>query len=285
MATNKVEFNELMFVTPNFSEDAKQSQRKHFLNFITQWLPLYKNSGANVEKFFLKISDPQSCREIVERCLAFASSHPNVKELRLDFSDSKWVENNLEEEHDALFNLPPNIYPLIGSSLESLKLYSCDFSLPDLLLNFNALKDVSLGWIEVRIKTLRTLLSTCKTIENLSLKKCWNLENFNLGDEPILGLKRLVIDKCHIEENEYFRFDTPNLEYFKYYGEVPRIPPHIDLKPHVMEEADIDFACFETEFIEFGDEIYRLFVELYPVRVLRVCSYVLQVRTLFSTTN
>jgi len=41
--------------------------------------------------------------------------------------------------------------------LESLKLYSCDFDMQD-FLNFGALKDVSLGWTEVHIDTLKTKL-------------------------------------------------------------------------------------------------------------------------------
>jgi len=73
-----------------------------------------------------------------------------------------------------------HVYQL-GLFLKSLKLYSCDFDMPD-FLNFDALKDISLGWIEVHIDTLKTLLSTCKTIEILSLKRCWNLVDFDLED-------------------------------------------------------------------------------------------------------
>jgi hypothetical protein len=66
--------------------------------------------------------------------------------------------------------------------------------MPD-FLNFDALKGVSLVWIEVHINTLKNLLSTCKTIESLSLNRCWNLADFDLEDIVQLRLKRLVLNK------------------------------------------------------------------------------------------
>jgi len=117
-----------------------------------------------------------------------------VKDLAIDFSDPKWDTNNIYDDHDALFQLATLVYQL-GSSIESLKLYSCGFGMHK-FENFSALKDVSLGWIEVRINTLKTLLSTCKTIESLSLERCWNLVHFDLKDIVRLRLKRLVLNKC-----------------------------------------------------------------------------------------
>ncbi|XP_061368826.1 putative F-box protein At3g29830 [Gastrolobium bilobum] len=267
-STKNVEFNELFFVNLDESDSVKESQRRVFLNFVTRWIQDYKDHV--VDKFSLKVSLPENCRGTIERCVAFATQR-GVKELGLDFSDPKWEENNFDDR-DALFQLPKHVYR--HGSLESLKLYSCSFVMPD-LLNFRTLKDVSLGWIEVNISTLKTLLSTCKMIENLSLKKCWNLANFDLGEEK-LGLRRLVIDKCHFE-NDYFIFKAPNLKFLKYSGVVGIFD--IDLCPHVMEEADIDFAL-ESDLDEsgndLGNDLCKVLVDLYPVRVLTVCSFVLQ---------
>jgi len=63
-------------------------------------------------------------------------------------------------------------------------------------LNFSALKDVSLCWIDVHIGTPKTLLSLCKTIESLSLTRCWNLVDFDLEEIVGLGLKRFG-DMCN----------------------------------------------------------------------------------------
>jgi len=127
-----------------------------------------------------------------------------------------------------LFQLPTHVYQL-GSLLESLKLYSCGFYMPD-LVNFGALKDLSLGWIEVRMDTLKTLLSTCKSIESLSLKRCWNLVDFDLKDIVQLGLKRLVLNKC---DTQCIKLDAPNLKYFKYSGDVFTL--EICVSPNVIE--------------------------------------------------
>ncbi|KAJ1435838.1 Leucine-rich repeat domain superfamily [Sesbania bispinosa] len=180
-----IEFNELSFVKQNESDETKQEQRRVFLNFITNWISNFQ--GSVVNKFILNVSDPASCRHTMEQCVEFATQH-GAKDLRLDFSNPKWDENEWVE-HDALMKLPEHVYGH-GSSLEAIKLYSCGFSMPK-FLNFGALKDVSLGWIELNIKTLRTLLSSCEMIENLTLKKCWNLEDFYLGDNNV-GLKRVL---------------------------------------------------------------------------------------------
>jgi hypothetical protein len=112
-----------------------------------------------------------------------------------NFSDKKWDENN-SGDHGTLFQLPSIVYEL-WSMLESLKLYSCSFGIQN-FVKFTTLKDVSLGWIEVSTKTLGTLLSPCRTIESLGLEKCWNLVNFNWGDEPV-WLTRLMINKCDLK--------------------------------------------------------------------------------------
>ncbi|XP_057426435.1 putative F-box/LRR-repeat protein At1g56400 [Lotus japonicus] len=276
-STKVIEFNELFFVKPGESDESKEAQRRAFLNFITHWISNYTNQV--VDKFSLKVSDPESCHEIIERCVAFAAQR-GVKELRLDFSDPNWKEDNWDD-HSALMQLPQHVYELGSSSLESLKLYSCSFSMPNILnfktmpniLNFRSLKEISLGWIEISETTLKILLHTCKMLENLSLKKCGKLESFDMGEEEV-GLKRLVIDKCWLEL-ECILLIAPNLEFFKYSGRVWN--SDINVNPDVMEEAEIDFPFeFEPEFIEYGVELSTILSDLYPVKVLTVCSLLLQ---------
>lgn len=273
---NNIAYNEKFFVDSTCDDDeTKLSQRKVFINFITNSISHYTNHDVN--KFTLKLSNPQTCSDTIERCIIFATQR-GVKELTLDFSNPKLNENNFDN-HDVLFHLPKHIYQL-GSSLESMKLYSCGFSMPEYFFKFSALKDVSLGYIEVRIDTLKTLLSSCRTIENLSLEKCWNLKHFDLGDEPI-RLKKFVVDKCNID-SEYLKLNAPNLKYFKYCGVV--FTSDINLRPHVIEEADIDFAL-ESEFYERGNELCKILQDLFPAKILRVCSYLLQVHFFISHSN
>lgn len=256
-----IDFNENFFVDSN-SDKIKQAQRKVFVDFITNWIAQFTSHDIN--KFSLTISNPQTCGETIEGCVAFATQQ-GVKDLTFDFSDPKREDNNLDCKH-ALFQLPTQVYQL-GSSLESLKLYSCGFDMQN-LHNFVALKDLSLGWIEVEIKTLKKLLSTCRTIDNLSLEKCLNLANFDLGDEP-LGLTRLVVNKC---DAEYFIFNAPNLKYFKYSGAVFTS----DINVRAIEEVDIDFSL-ESEFHERGNELCQILHDFSAAKILTVCSYLLQV--------
>ncbi|CAJ2629398.1 unnamed protein product [Trifolium pratense] len=260
---NNIDFNENFFVDST-SDEIKQEQRNVFINFITNVIANFTNRDIN--RFSLTVSNPQTCRDIVERCVAFAMQH-GVRDLNLDFSNPKWDEDNLGD-HDALFQLPSIVYEL-GSSLESLKLYSCSFGMQD-FANFTSLKDVSLGWIGVKTETLETLLSTCRTIESLSLEKCWNLEIFNFEHEPV-RLTRLMINKC---DSEYFIVNAPNLKYFKYSGVV--FTSDIYVRPNVIEEVYLDFAL-ESEFNECGNELYKILVDFAPAKILTVCSFLLQV--------
>ncbi|KAL2324938.1 hypothetical protein Fmac_023996 [Flemingia macrophylla] len=81
--------------------------------------------------------------------------------------------------------------------------------------HLRSVKDVSLGWIGVNTSTLKTLLSICRNLESLSLKKCWNLDHFDFGGRE-LGLRRLVIDNCDFVNVDYVGFSAPNLKFFKY---------------------------------------------------------------------
>ena len=269
-STKNVEFNELDLVKVGESDETKEAQRRAFINFITNWIAHYKDRV--VDKLSLKVSPPENCSDAIRSCVAFAAKS-GMKELELDFSSPKWEENDFDGPK-ALVELPRHVYR--HGTLESFKLYSCSFVMPDLLI-FQALKDVSFGWIKLDSSTLQTLLSTCKLIENLSLKKCWNLEHFDMGEDN-LGLKSLVIDKCNFRF-DYLRFKAPYLKFLKYYGVLGI--SHIDVRPHVVEEADIDFGL-ESQYYECGTDLYKLLEDLFPVRVLTVCSFLLQVFFLYS---
>ncbi|CAI8603975.1 unnamed protein product [Vicia faba] len=257
---NDIDFDENFFVDST-SDEIKQAQRKVFIDFITNWIAHFTHRDIN--KFSLKISNPHSCRNTIESCVEFATQR-RVKDLTLDFSYKKNYNNN----NNALFPVPTQVYQQ-GSSLETLKLSSCGFDVPD-SLNFNALRDLSLSWIDVKIKTLQTLLSTCSTIQSLSLEKCWGLEHFDLGYEPVC-LTRLVVNKCEIE-SDYISFIAPRLEYFKYSGLVFTS----DINAKEIQEVDIDFAL-ESRFNECGNELCRILLDFSAAKILKVCSYLLQV--------
>ncbi|KAG4997923.1 hypothetical protein JHK82_028699 [Glycine max] len=270
LSTKNIEFNELFFLNPPETDATKQLQRRTlFFDFITHFMDNYRVINT-VDKFSLKVSNPESCADIIERCVAFATER-GVKELRLDFSDPTWEENEDDDNdhHDALFQLPNHVYR--HASLEALELYACGFAMPD-MCNLVELKDVSFGWIEMSTNTVKTLLSTLGKLENLSMKKCWNLEHFDMRTQEV-GLRRLVIDKCHFVISDYVDLRAPNLKFLKYSGKLGIF--EVKALPEVVQEAQLDFTPM-PKFEEYGDELCQLLLDLSGVRVLTVCSFLLQ---------
>ncbi|XP_028201032.1 putative F-box protein At3g29830 [Glycine soja] len=123
-------------------------------------------------------------------------------------------------------------------SLESLTLHSCSF-IETKVFNFGALKEVSLGWMEVRLSAIKALLSNCNMLESLSFKRCWNSDKFDLGEEKHMGLTQLVLDQCGFDF-DYFKVNAPNLKIFKYCGWMNF--DLIEIDSLAMEEIDLDFS-------------------------------------------
>ncbi|MED6149149.1 hypothetical protein PIB30_059696 [Stylosanthes scabra] len=134
--------------------------------------------------------------------------------------------------------------------------------------NFHALTDLTLGWIPLNIKTLNTVLSICKSLlRSLSLKRCWDPQHLRLGEETE-RLTRLVIEKCKFKV-DYWCFEAPNLEYFKFHGNVGI--SHVKVQLDKMEEADVNFGCL-SEFFAYGFAICKILEDFSVARVLTVCS-------------
>ncbi|XP_057453249.1 putative F-box/LRR-repeat protein At1g56400 [Lotus japonicus] len=205
--TSNIEFDEVSFVKDDKPYRVRQAQRKAFLEFVLFWIS--NHTKTVVDKFSLRLSLPGKAKRVVRECISFATKH-GVKELELDFSDPTldcyFTTNYIK--HDALFDLPAHVYDHI--CLESLKLFSCRIVEAE-MLNFHGLKEISLGWMEVKLMTIKTLFSNCEALENLSLKRCWTSDDFDLQEEN-LRLRNLVVDRCMFRSNSrYFIVNAPNL--------------------------------------------------------------------------
>ncbi|KAI9071820.1 hypothetical protein K1719_046214 [Acacia pycnantha] len=97
-------------------------------------------------EFSLKLSKPSEFSDTVQRCIAFAFQR-GVRQLELDLSEPAWEEDDNDDKEGgdvnqvASFRLPSDIYGYYNNnggsrSLENLKLFSCEFSLSDLMNNF-----------------------------------------------------------------------------------------------------------------------------------------------------
>ncbi|KAF5948813.1 hypothetical protein HYC85_014770 [Camellia sinensis] len=231
----------------------------------------YSFHPVSVDKFRLSFSHPENYVEAMQNFVQFAIGH-NAKVLELDFSEPTWDQQDfdldLDNHHVDLFELPLCVYEH-KEPFKSLKLFACKFRVSQ-FINFSALTSLSLAWIQLSTTSFNALLSNSRLLESLSLKKCWNLENLNIF---AARLRTLVIDKCWSLENG-IGIETPKLLLFKYFG--PMNGFMIDYL-NALVEADLDFG-FEAEFGEYGDILYDLLRDIGCIRVLTVCSYMLQER-------
>jgi hypothetical protein len=260
-STTNVEFNEHYF------SRSYEFQRKDFLKFITLWIETHQQN-SNIEKFSLTLldPDPETDCDIIERCVDFATQH-GVKDLALNFSDTNWTEEEYDEP-EALFELPTKVYE--HKALESIKLFSCGFVETE-LIKLHALKVISFGWMELKNNAINILLSNCKMIETLSLKNCWMTNKFECSGSD-LNLKNLIIDSCKF----FYRrltINAPKLKYFKYYGNVVYF--NIQNSLH-MDEVDLNFGL-EYQYPKVDEFIFKAITDFKHVKVLTVCSYILQV--------
>ncbi|XP_057452182.1 putative F-box/LRR-repeat protein At1g56400 [Lotus japonicus] len=267
-STSNIVFDEIYFVKSDQICEIQRAQRKAFLDFMMYWIS--NHTETVIDKFSLKLSIPENVKRVVRKCITFATTH-RVKALNLDFCDptldSYFTTNYIN--HVALFELPAHVYG--HTCLESLKLFSCNFVEAE-FLNYNALKEISLGWMEVKLSTIKTLLSNCEALESLSLKRCWNSDEFDLG-EVNLKLRKLVVDRCMFRSSStYFIVNAPNLKYF-YYSGLNNNFLVIDVRSLVLEEEVLEFCI---EFKGHALFLYKLEEHISGVNVLTVGNYFLQ---------
>lgn len=187
--------------------------------------------------------------------------------LELDFSDPMWNEVGVDN-CEAAIELPMFVYQ--HTDLVTIKLVSCKFKAPE-FGNFRVLKSVSLGWVRLTTSSLSALLSNCVLLEIFSLEKCWDLGQITIYSS---NLRTLVIDKCLSLEHGVI-IDAQKLCVFKYSG--PLIAFDL-LDLDSLVEADLDFGL-QAEFSDQDGEIlYGLLSQVCCIRVLSVCSYMLQVQ-------
>ncbi|XP_015577141.2 F-box protein At3g62230 [Ricinus communis] len=262
--TTNLEFNENFFVKPEETKENQMILRNSFIDFVRQFVAQYPQKG--IQRFALACSDPQAFLSDIRNFVVFAISR-NVRELELDFSDPTWREDSLDS-HQPAFELPLQIYQ--HKRLVLLKLFSCRFD-ASRFTNFSTLKSVSLGWTGISVVSIKALLVNCPLIESLSLKKCWDLEHFEIS-LPNLRLKNLVLDNCNFIQ-DWFCIEGPKLEFLKYSGRIGHF--HMSNQRN-MVEADLDFGM-EPEFDDVGSLLYDFLQEFYAVQILTVCSVLLQI--------
>ncbi|KAG7029851.1 putative F-box/LRR-repeat protein, partial [Cucurbita argyrosperma subsp. argyrosperma] len=272
-ATKTIELEEVFFVGREpTDQQTRDARRRGFIEFCMNFLRLYQE--PTVRKFSLSLSNPRGDGNggFVDECIRFAV-YRNVEDLELDFSNSAWIEDDDDGvQPESMFDLPPIVYG--HKNLRSLKLYACGFR-PAEFENLNALRHLSLGWLEVGIGEIRYFLKKCPLLESLNLKRCWNATHFEIwGNKDNLRLRRLAIEQCKFL-NDWISVEAPNLTYFRYSGGVGSFRMDVN---RCFEEADLSFEIDdEDDHSEIANLLYILLDSLYSAKVLSVCSSLLQV--------
>ncbi|ONI13180.1 hypothetical protein PRUPE_4G208200 [Prunus persica] len=266
-STQTIDFNARFFINVDASREV---QRQVFLDFVRHWIANYQQ--PTISKFSLALSQPRNSQMVVENCITFSLAR-NVKHLVLDFSDPTWNEDDFEGLADPTsYELPLSVYGH-EQVLESLTLFSCKFN-PSGFKNFGLLQEVSLGWVEVGACTLNALLVNCGYLESLSLKHCWSMENFLRVCGRGLRLKTLVVYKCRFY-HPCFVVEVPNLSCLRYTGTLPSFD--ISRNNRGLDEVELDFGLESVCSCSMADFLYKLFFQVFPLRALTVCTYILQV--------
>lgn len=260
--TTNIEFEEGCFVDPEESEPNKAIRRTAFVNFASEWVRNYFDPA--IDKLCVSLSKPGQFANDVERFISFAVSK-NAKRLSLVFSDP--------ETNEPCFDLPSSVYN--HGILESLVLFSCKMDISG-FKNLRLLKELSLGWIELKEKSIKILLKHCPFLEILSLTKCWNIERFVMNKKRMENLKKLAIENCSFSTEPIWIYveNAPKLHFFKYTGKAASFD--LDYLKS-MQEVELDFGLEEGIRSDSGDLICNLILQLFSVTKLTVCSFMLQV--------
>lgn len=260
---NNIVFKESEFVKCYDSNDVetKRVSRVSFVCFMLGWVSRF--SGEVIESFELYLSNPMGFETHIKSLIEFAVSK-QVKNLVLDFSDPSWIANINEA---IVVQLPECVYNLIN--LRSLKLFACGFD-PSRLTKPGSLKVLSFGWIQ--LTKIMSLISTSPMLESLSIQNCWDV-----GLEEITGyndrLTELVFKNCDFSV-AYTTLDLPNIQIFKYSGEIHYF--EFSRVNRIMKEAYLDFGA-ETEYDEAtGIQLCGLLYDLLSARTLTVCPFLIQ---------
>ncbi|AEE33388.1 F-box family protein [Arabidopsis thaliana] len=231
----------------------------------------WRYHGRYIETLEIYFSIPSDFLAAVESLIEFAVSR-QVKNLVLDFSDPSWISTSCASRYDYVcVQLPVCVYSL--TTLESLKIYSCGFD-PSKFSNSRLPRKLSIGWI--KLTDVESLLLNSPTLKSLSINYCWGIEIRNIAGD----MKEFVFESCDFSSFMVCCFDLPNVEIFKYSGQILSF----DVKRMNMSIKDVilDFTAeglYEdrNQRTKLEGSVLSAFLNnLRGARTLSVCPYLLQ---------
>ncbi|KAL6285154.1 hypothetical protein ACE6H2_009544 [Prunus campanulata] len=259
-SSKNIELNESFFLKKN---RAASDQIEAFIHFVERFLELYQE--PHVVTLKVLFSHSEQYPNLMTSCIRFSVNH-KTRHLTHEFADTVLVENHLEISGECL-NLPTDFYN--HKHLESLTLAACKVE-PSHLGSFGVLKELSLVLMDFQISDLPRLLSACKFLESLTLKRC----SFVCLAVSSHKLGTLLVDECSVFDSEIM-IDTPNLKYLKYTGPVPTYIQNAEGLEELNLNLGMEYESYDRLVID-RTVIYDILSKLRPNRALTVSSYMIQ---------
>ncbi|KAG7566685.1 F-box domain [Arabidopsis suecica] len=261
-----ISFRESEMVTFAGNHIDQYYQRAQLVAYMVGWVDNF--TGGVIESFELCLSNSYSFEQSVTRLIEFAVSK-NVKHLILDLSERSWrVRDDAVALERGLIQVPESFYKL--TTLVTLKLFGCRFN-PSRLANPGSVKILCFRWI--RLENISALIAKAPFLETLIMKNCWEV-----GLEAITGfndrVRKIVFKNC-VFSVEKSTLDVPNIQIFKYFGNVH----HFEFVSAIrgMDEAYLDFGEASDYNVGTGAQLCTLLYHLRSARTFTVCPYLLQV--------
>ncbi|XP_010446116.1 PREDICTED: putative F-box/LRR-repeat protein At1g56400 [Camelina sativa] len=230
----------------------------------------WRYHGYCMETFEIRFSLPLGFAAEMESLIEFAVSR-KVENLVLDFTDYSWLDNDdASTYYEDYVHLPANVYNL--RTLESLKIYSCGYD-HSKFTNSGSLRKLSIGWIELTGD--ESLILTSPTLKSLSFSYCWGVDINNIAGD----IKEFEFESCEFSLYMACSFDLPNVEIFKYSGQILAFDVK---KMNKYKEGYLDFEA-EDNYEEpnqrtklEGTMLSGFLNSLRGARTLTVCPFLLQ---------
>ncbi|KAL9689679.1 hypothetical protein QQ045_010068 [Rhodiola kirilowii] len=237
-----------------------------FAEFAAKFLNSYK--GREICSFKLVVGKiAVVLGSVLYQFVKFAFFH-KVKNLTIDMTRPIWNQSaELPYCPRPVIGMPRQFYQHCDR-YESLHLRGVKILLSN-CTNFAALRSVSLAWIKLEDDDVKNLVAESPCLEDLRLEKCWGFD----VDIQSNSLKTLVVDKCNLDQDAV-SVVAPKLKVFVYSGRFGDI--NFNDTVTNLEEVYIDFDM-ESDFNHYWTLIFEQFSQFKNVRVLQVCSYVLQI--------
>nr|DAD20802.1 TPA_asm: hypothetical protein HUJ06_022265 [Nelumbo nucifera] len=237
--------------------------RRRFVAFVHRMLLLYK--GKTIFRFRLRFCYDGEHVNNITQWIGFAIAK-QVQELDLDFSGAGLAQDS--RTGYRRYELPNYLFCYTSCSV--LKLNFCQFK-PFSFKIFSLLRMLSLIRIELSSELLLRVLTNCSVLETLHLEKCHGLSHLKISDSN-LRLESLRIHDCR-PLSQGVDICAPKLRSFKYFGHIVRFGPEKMLSLH---EVSLDFGL-QTLLYDQDQKLGKLLLHLDHVRVMSVCSYLIQV--------